>query len=175
MKIKGYEFPKSSFLSLEKDLSVIVRKMLSNNNLKKLLYYTDKNCLSLPNLDEKQTLELIDKHIQIEPKQEIDKDAHSYIYIVFDDFVPNANNPQFRNNLIIFNIVCHFDDWNLGDFQLRPYKIAGEIDSMFNGQNEFGIGEFQLVGGEQIMISDEFGGITLVYMVIHGNEDKVGS
>lgn len=175
MKIKGYEFPKSSFLSLEKDLGVIVRKMLSNNNLKKLLYYTDKNCLSLPNLDEKQTLELIDKHIQIEPKQEIDKDAHSYIYIVFDDFVPNANNPQFRNNLIIFNIVCHFDDWNLGDFQLRPYKIAGEIDSMFNGQNEFGIGEFQLVGGEQTMISDEFGGITLVYMVIHGNEDKVSS
>ena len=175
MKIKGYEFPKSSFLSLEKDLGVIVRKMLSNNNLKKLLYYTDKNCLSLPNLDEKQTLELIDKHIQIEPKQEIDKDAHSYIYIVFDDFVPNANNPQFRNNLIIFNIVCHFDDWNLGDFQLRPYKIAGEIDSMFNGQNEFGIGEFQLVGGEQIMISDDFGGITLVYMVIHGNEDKVSS
>lgn len=175
MKIKGYEFPKSSFLSLEKDLGVIVRKMLSNNNLKKLLYYTDKNCLSLPNLDEKQTLELIDKHIQIEPKQEIDKDAHSYIYIVFDDFVPNANNPQFRNNLIIFNIVCHFDDWNLGDFQLRPYKIAGEIDSMFNGQNEFGIGEFQLVGGEQIVISDEFGGITLVYMVIHGNEDKVSS
>lgn len=172
MKIKGYEFPKSSFLSLEKDLGFIVRKMLSNNNLKKLLYYTDKNCLSLPNLDEKQTLELIDKHIRIEPKQNVSKDAHSYIYMVFDDFVPNATNPSFRNNLIIFNIVCHYDDWNLGDFQLRPYKIAGEIDAMFNGKNEFGIGEFQLVGGEQTTINDEFGGVTLVYMVIHGNEDK---
>ena len=92
--------------------------------------------------------------------------------MVFDDFVPNATNPSFRNNLIIFNIVCHYDDWNLGDFQLRPYKIAGEIDAMFNGKNEFGIGEFQLVGGEQTTINDEFGGVTLVYMVIHGNEDK---
>ena len=42
MKIKGYEFPKSSFLSLEKDAAIIVKDLLSNNNLKKLLFYEDK-------------------------------------------------------------------------------------------------------------------------------------
>lgn len=173
MKIKGYEFPKSSFLSLEKDCGIIVRDILNNENLKKLLFYEDKNCLSLPQLTTEQTASLIDKQIKICPKQKIDSDTHSYIYITFDNFVPNDNNPEFRNNLIIFSIVSHFDSWNLGDFQLRPYKIAGEIDSMFCGKNIAGIGRLELVGGEQITINEEFGGLCLVYLAIHGNEDKV--
>jgi hypothetical protein len=173
MKIKGYEFPHSSFLSLEKDCGIIVRDMLNNNNLKKLLFYEDKNCLSLPDLTAEQTASLIDKQIMICPKVEIDKEMFSYILVTFDDFIPNANNPEYRDNTITFYIVCHFDSWNLGDFQLRPYKIAGELDSMFNEKNVFGIGKLKFTGSEQFTINDEFGGIILVYASIHGNEDKV--
>ena len=173
MKIKGYEFPKSSFLSLEKDAAIIVKDLLSNNNLKKLLFYEDKNCLSLPNLNAEQTASLIDQQIMICPKVEIDKSMFSYILITFDEFIPNGTNPEYRDNLITFNIVCHFNSWNLGDFQLRPYKIAGEIDSMFDGKHMFGIGKLQFVGGKQIALNDEFGGLSLIYATIHGNEDKV--
>ena len=35
---------KDSFLSMEKDLSIIVNKMLNNDTLMKLLYYTQKDC-----------------------------------------------------------------------------------------------------------------------------------
>ena len=173
MKIKGYEFPKSSFLSLEKDAAIIVKDLLGNNNLKKLLFYEDKNCLSLPNLNAEQTASLIDQQIMICPKVEIDKSMFSYILITFDEFIPNDTNPEYRDNLITFNIVCHFNSWNLGDFQLRPYKIAGEIDSMFDGKHMFGIGELQFVGAKQIALNDEFGGLSLIYATIHGNEDKV--
>ena len=107
------------------------------------------------------------------PKVEIDKSMFSYILITFDEFIPNGTNPEYRDNLITFNIVCHFNSWNLGDFQLRPYKIAGEIDSMFDGKHMFGIGELQFVGAKQIALNDEFGGLSLIYATIHGNEDKV--
>ena len=50
-------------------------------------------------------------------------------------------NPAFRDNIISFDIVCHFDQWNLNNFALRPYKIAAEIDSMFNNQRLTGIGK----------------------------------
>ena len=116
MKIKGYEFPKSSFLSLEKDAALIVKDILGNDGLKKLLFYEDKNALGLSNLDATQTASLIDKQIMICPKVDIDKEMFSYILITFDDFIPNASNPEYRDNLITFNIVCHFDSWNLGDF-----------------------------------------------------------
>ena len=37
MKIVKYEYPKSSFLSMEKDYGIIVNAMLKNNRLMKLL------------------------------------------------------------------------------------------------------------------------------------------
>jgi hypothetical protein len=39
MRIEGYVPPKSSFLSLNKDMKILVNKILSNQRLKKLLYY----------------------------------------------------------------------------------------------------------------------------------------
>jgi hypothetical protein len=35
-----FEDKKSSFLSIEKDLSLIIRKMMENQDLMKMLYYT---------------------------------------------------------------------------------------------------------------------------------------
>jgi len=55
---------------------------------------------------------------------------------------------------------------------LRPYKIAAEIDSMFNNKHLTGIGELHFLGANQIVLTDEFAGLTLMYEAIHGGEDK---
>jgi hypothetical protein len=47
----SYQYPKSSFLSIEKDLDIIVTAMLKNERLKKLLYYTVPTALDEPSLD----------------------------------------------------------------------------------------------------------------------------
>jgi hypothetical protein len=44
MKIAS-ERPHSSFLSVEKDMNIIISKMLSDERLKRLLYYTSKDCI----------------------------------------------------------------------------------------------------------------------------------
>ena len=49
MKIENYQVPKSSFLSAEKDMSIIVDGMLKNQRLAKLLHYTTPDCLERPN------------------------------------------------------------------------------------------------------------------------------
>jgi hypothetical protein len=51
MKIVNYQFPKSAFLSVEKDLEIITNMMFKNDRLKKLLYYTTKDPLDKPNLN----------------------------------------------------------------------------------------------------------------------------
>ena len=38
MRIDGVKTPKSSFLSMEKDMNLIVNKMFKNERLKRLLY-----------------------------------------------------------------------------------------------------------------------------------------
>ena len=81
-------------------------------------------------------------------------------------------NPQFRDNVLEIDIICHFDQWQLTDFKLRPYKIAAEIDSMLNNQRLTGIGLTEFLGGNQILLNDEYAGLCLMYRVVHGEEDK---
>ena len=171
MKIEGYHIPKSSFLSMEKDTSLIINKMLDNPRLKRLLYYTSKDALNRPNLNEDQSLDLINKNIKIVPKLYVDGSVLNYIVINFKNFTPSEN-PEFRDNIIEFDIVCHFDQWQLQDFALRPYKIAAEIDSMFNNTHLTGIGLLQFVGATQTVLTDEFAGVCLLYEATHGGEDK---
>jgi hypothetical protein len=59
MKIESYTYPKSSFLSVEKDMGIIISEILRNDRIKKLLYYTTKDCLKRPKLKDNETLELI--------------------------------------------------------------------------------------------------------------------
>ena len=171
MKIDGLNIPKSSFLSMEKDTGIIIDKMFKNERLKRLLYYNSRDALRKPNITEDQSLELINKNIKIVPKLYVDRSVLSYIIINFDKFIPSEN-PEFRDNIIEFDIICHFDQWQLEDFALRPYKIAAEIDSMFNNTHLTGIGELQFIGATQTVLTDEFAGLCLLYEATHGGEDK---
>jgi hypothetical protein len=116
MKIENYQFPKSSFLSIEKDLSIITNLMLKNERLKRLLYYTTPDALDKVKLTDDQTYELFGNNIRIVPKLVIDKTVENYVIISFDNFTPNATNPEFRDHIISFDIICHFDQWHLKDF-----------------------------------------------------------
>ena len=171
MKIDGYQIPKSSFLSTEKDMNLIVDKMFKNERLKRLLYYTTKDALNKPNITEDQMLEMFGKNIKTVPKLYVDGSVLNYIIISFDNFTPSSN-PEFRDNIIEFDIICHFDQWQLQDFALRPYKIAAEIDSMFNGKHLTGIGEVEFLGANQMILTDEYAGLCLMYRAVHGEEDK---
>lgn len=173
MKIETYKTPQSSFLSIEKDLAIIMELIFKNNNLKKLLYYTTPDCLSKPNLTEDQTLELISNNIKLTPEQRIDPKVMNYLFIKFNSFVPSSNK-EFRTNLIEFDICCHFDQWHLKDYQMRPYRIAAEIDSMLDKKHLTGIGDLEFLGANQFILTDEFAGLCLIYSAVHGEEDKKG-
>ena len=43
---------------------------------------------------------------------------------------------------------------------------------MFNGKHLTGIGELNFLGANQIILTDEFAGICLMYSAVHGEEDK---
>ena len=169
---KTFQYPESSFLSTEKDMNLIVDMMFKNDSLKKLLYYTSKDWMSRPKLTDDETVKMFGKQIKLVPKLYIDGSVMNYVIVSFDNFTPNGENPEFRDNIIEFDIICHFDQWHLKDFQLRPYRIAAEIDSMFNNKHLTGIGTLQFLGASQMILTDEYAGLCLMYSAIHGEEDK---
>ena len=171
MKIEGYLTPKSSFLSVEKDMELLINKILANKRLQKYLYYTDKDPLSKPNLTAEQAQELFKTNIKIVPKIYVDRSVLQYVIIQFDNFTESSN-PEFRDNTIEFDIICHFDQWQLTDFKLRPYRIAAELDEMLNKQRLTGIGKLEFIGANEILLTDEYAGLCLMYRTYHGEEDK---
>ena len=172
MKIDGVKIPKSSFLSMEQDLEIVVNHLCKNERLKRLLYYTTPDAIDKPNLDDEQMIQLFKKNIKLIPKLYVDGSVLNYVVISFDNFIPNDTNPEFRDNIIEFDIVCHYDQWHLKDYQLRPYRIAAEIDSMIDKTHLTGIGKLEFLGGNQIILTDEYAGLCLMYTAIHGEEDK---
>lgn len=172
MKVVNYRVPNSSFLSVEKDLGIITDAILKNKNLQKLLHHTTPRALSMRPLTEEEVVGLIGKNIKIVPKLYIDGSVLNYMIIGFDNFTLNQNNPEFRDNIITFDIVCHIDQWELEDFKLRPYRIAAELDTMFNKKHLTGIGKVEFLGMNQIILNEEYAGLSLMYIAIHGEEDK---
>lgn len=175
MKIVSYTYPDSGFLSTEKDMGIIVNAIMKNDRLKKMLYYTTTDCLTKPKLTQEQTLDLFGKQIKIVPKLYVDGSVMNYIIVSFDNFTLNTTNPEFRDNIIEFDIICHFDQWHMKDFALRPYKIAAELDTMFDEQRLTGIGKLEFLGANQMILTDEYAGLCVMYKAIHGEEDKKGT
>ena len=69
--------------------------------------------------------------------------------------------------MITFDIICHTNTWVMEGYQLRPYKIMGEIDGMLNNQKLNGIGVVEFAGATQLLLNSELAGYTLMYRVVN--------
>ncbi|MDE6285087.1 MAG: hypothetical protein K2M17_05015 [Bacilli bacterium] len=170
MKLPGYEINRSSFLSVQNDLRLVVEAMLKDETLCKLLYYTDKDCLNKPKLTQEQVYSLVGNQIKIVPRIQVDEEMYNYVLISTGNYAPSKN-PQFRDNTLVFDIVCNLDIWNLGNYQLRPFLIAGEIDKLFNNKHLTGIGKLEFAGMDRNILNHNLAGYTLVYYCVHGTDD----
>lgn len=177
---------KSSFLSCEKDSETIIRKLFIesqpySNDLKRLLVINTTDCLDKDNINYTKIVEntsvkdLIDGHyVTLVPKVKLKEheEVKSYIVVSFDNFI-GTTNPEYRDCTVHFDIICHTDYWDLGDYQIRPIKIMGIIDGILNNCKLSGIGTLQFAGAEEVVYSEDLAGYTLMYVATHGNDDKV--
>jgi hypothetical protein len=114
----------SSFLSVEKDIERILTKLFFDHQvyckqLLRLLVIPMEDCLTdLDNQEYKDAIAatslstlINDGYVKLAPKIAMPEHEKikSYIIISFDNFTTNAENPEFRDCTIHFDIVCHTD------------------------------------------------------------------
>lgn len=173
MKHNSYEYPKSSLLGMPKDAAIIIDRILSNPNLLRLLVYETRDWQSQPLPSGEQIKELFTSHqISSVPKVKIDSKEKTYIRLTYGTVIRNASNPEYRDNTFGIDIICHYDNWDLGDFELRPYRVAGEIDAMLDKTHLTGIGELEFVSATPYVYNEEFAGVSLTYLAVRGHEDQ---
>ncbi len=172
----------SSFLSCEKDTEIILRKLFVesrpySDQLKKLLVVHSPDALD-KNYDMSQysLKKLIDdQYINMDPLIKLPEhdQIKSFLGLHFDNFTPNGTNPQFRDCMIQFDIVCHHDYWDLGNYRQRPFKILGYIDGLMNNSKLTGIGTISFVGCSKALLDENWSAFALTYMAIHGSDDQI--
>lgn len=175
---------RSSFLSCSNDQETIWRKLLVeskpySDKLKKLLIINAPNCLDDTQVQYQQKIREYTikdmkngQYIKAVPKLSFGEheEVKSYILLEFDDFVP-TDNPMYRDCVISFSIVCHLDYWEMDDYKLRPWEIAGYIDGILDNEHLSGIGTLQFIGASQLVLSEYLGGVVLRYVATHSKND----
>ena len=176
----------SPFFSCEKDTKTIVEKLFVDTKpysdyLKRLLVINTKDCLDdkenpkyTQKIKETQVKDLINKgYIRLNPKLKLGEheEVKSYIVISYDNFTPTETNDQYADCILMIDIICHSDYWDLGDFRIRPIKIAGYINGLLNGARMSGIGKLQWIGMNEIVLTEELSGYCLMYSATHGVDD----
>lgn len=178
---------KSSFLSVEKDIGTIINKLFIESRpysdmLKRLLMINTKDCLENQTdacrelISSTSVKDLKEKgYIRIIPKLDFGEheEVKSYILITMDNFTPNAENPEFRDCTITFDVICHTKYSDLGDYRIRPLKICGYIDGILDKTRLSGIGILNFVGANQLILNEELQGYTLMYRAVHGSDDTL--
>lgn len=143
----------------------IVLKLAKDQDLCRLLYYTDRTPLSKEKEDVKG-MELLHKNILMVPNMPDDsllKD--NFVVVIFENFDVDNDNNDFKISTIRFDVLCPFDEWLIEESSLRPYLIMTEIDKLFNGLPLKGIGNLKFDRAEMLVVSPQVGGYTMWYSV----------
>ena len=125
----------------------IIKRLLANQNLLKLLYYTDKDPLSHEDLTEEQIEnEVFNKLVKIVPRVGPKETAHSLIAVRIARARGLASNNEFKNVNISVEIFVPMTQWIIKDTNLRPFAIMGEVQKSLNGKKIEGLGK--MTGGD---------------------------
>lgn len=133
----------------------IVKRLMSNQDLVKLLYYTDKDPLSHEDFTpEELKTKIYQKLIKIIPRIGPKEGAESIITINIVGGNQNENN-EFKNIGVNIEVLVPLTQWFIKDDNLRPFKIMGEVQKSLNGKTINGLGK--MTGGDFALnyISDE--------------------
>lgn len=125
----------------------IIKRLLANQDLLKLLYYTDKDPLSHEDLTEEQIEnEVFNKLVKIVPRVGPKETAHSLIAVRIARARGLASNNEFKNVSISVEVFVPMTQWIIKDTNLRPFAIMGEVQKSLNGKKIEGLGK--MTGGD---------------------------
>lgn len=148
------------FLKLNKDISALARKLLTNQDLCKLLYYDVENPLEQEDIDAYKVYNT--RLVMFMPKIFDDKNDRGCYLMIRPIEIKSSTGGYYAISNLVFDIMCHYKNRKItgGD---RVLYIADIIDKMMQ-DTRIGIGKSNLVIADEIVNRNAvFGGYGLVY------------
>lgn len=138
------------------NLQKIVSRLQANQNLLKLLYYSDKDPLEGADLTQEQIQkEIFEKLIKVVPRIGPKETAQSLISLRVVRAAADRSNDEFNNLTLCIEVFVPLTQWFIKDTNLRPFCIMGEILKSLNNKVINGMGRLKHVGFELNFITEE--------------------
>ena len=148
-----------------KNLIKIAKKLISNQNLCKLLVNTDLDPLNPKLHGEVDGMSLLHNNIKVVPYVDgMNQSSESKITIIYDNGVIGAN-PDNETIHLIIGVYCPFDNWFITGDTLRPFAIMAEIRKSLEGVRINGLGEISYEDFSLTILSEEVGGYRLGFYI----------
>lgn len=135
---------------LGENLQKIIRRLIANDDLVKLLYYTCSDPLDEQALtNEQKQSQVFEKLIKTVPNVGTKDTANSVIVVYIQRASKISENAEFRNVTILVDVIVPMTQWYIKDTNLRPFAILGQIqgsleNKTINGLGKISGGDFEL-------------------------------
>ena len=142
---------------LGKILVSIAKLLLANQNLCKLLKYTDIDPLAAGK-PEIQGISLLNKNVRIIPLVKHDEQkSESKLVLLFTSGENYEENDSFSRVTMKIQIFCPLNEWIICGETLRPFELISEIKKSLSGKRINGLGTLKIRGFKLITLTDEMG------------------
>ena len=131
------------------NLQLITKRLIANQTLCKLCYYTDKDPLGHEDLSEEMRRSFLHKFFKIIPRLEPEEISNSYIAVVVNDGTGDSQNSEFRNVKILIYVYVPLLQWVIKSDNLRPFLIMGAIQESLRDKKINGLGTLR--GGDFVL------------------------
>ena len=132
---------------LGENLHKIIKRLLANDELVKLLYYEQDNPIEQPNLtSESKNNEVFEKIIKTIPYVGTKNTAKSVIVVYVQGAGKLPGNREFKNVKILVDVIVPLTQWYIKGTNLRPFAILGQVQSSLDGKTINGLGKIS--GGD---------------------------
>lgn len=137
------------------NLVKIAKRLLNNQNLCKLLIYTDLTPLAHNNIVD--TKVLLGKNIRVKPKVLPTENIESRLVLLFTDGTLNKENTEVKKLVLKIFIYVPIEEWDIDDEDgnLRPFMIMSEIMTSLYGKQIIGLGKIKGGDFSLDLITDE--------------------
>lgn len=148
------------------NLQKICSRLLANEELVKLLYYTDIDPLSENGLsDEEKKQKIFNELICVVPRVGARDDNKSVIAIYIPKAAGLSGNSEYKSVTIAIDVFVPLNQWIIKDSNLRPFAIMGEIQNSLNGKNVNGLGKIKGGDFDLILLTDEMSGYRQTFTI----------
>ena len=132
---------------LGENLQKIVKRLLANDELVKLLYYEQDDPMGQSVLSaEMKEQEVFEKLIKTVPRVGTKDTAKSVIVVYVQKAGKLSGNKEFRNVKILVDVIVPLTQWYIRDTNFRPFAILGQVQSSLDDKTVNGLGKIS--GGD---------------------------